>query len=77
LTLLSEYTPEELTRLATTVPGPFEDVQIPVPSRPGVVKISKKPLSCDNAVPLLLSERHCPLWGQLERLVAGFAESEL
>ncbi|HHN6585609.1 TPA: hypothetical protein ACP61A_004753 [Escherichia coli] len=30
LTLLSEYTPEELTRLATTVPGPFEDVWIPV-----------------------------------------------
>lgn len=26
LTLLSEYTPEELTRLATTVLGPFEDV---------------------------------------------------
>ncbi|HHN6585301.1 TPA: hypothetical protein ACP61A_004340 [Escherichia coli] len=41
LTLLSEYTPEELTRLATTVPGPFEDVWIPVPSRPGTVKMSK------------------------------------
>ena len=26
LTLLSEYTPEELTRLATTILGPFEDV---------------------------------------------------
>jgi hypothetical protein len=26
LTLVSEYTPEELTRLATTVLGPFEDV---------------------------------------------------
>jgi len=26
LTLLSEYTPEELNRLATTVPGQSEDV---------------------------------------------------